>query len=160
MSSQLKFDIPIFSADLPYQNQSLKVPGTGRAGETRKSGWSTNKFIHLRNFYIAHYRNAVWSEFYPPGNSFCNVTSTHEAFELGYIKSPKGACLGTRPLASASPLKYADKYIWQTYEQVRQRKMNLGSGVEALFRDGTAGGGELPTVGIWCINRAGAFSSS
>jgi hypothetical protein len=38
MSSQLKFEIPIFSADLPYHSQSKKVPGTGRAGETGKSG--------------------------------------------------------------------------------------------------------------------------
>jgi long-chain acyl-CoA synthetase len=60
-------------------------------------------------------------------------------------------------MVTASPLKFADKYVWQTYEEVRQRKMNLGSGVETLFRSGAAGGGELPTVGIWCINRPGVF---
>lgn len=104
---------------------------------------------------IAHYRNAIWNELPQPGNTACDATSTHEAFETGYHKSPKGLCLGHRPLVSSSPVKFGDKYVWQTYEEVRQRKINLGSGVDSLFRAGTAGGGELPTVGVWCINRPG-----
>ncbi|KIM32176.1 hypothetical protein M408DRAFT_326826 [Serendipita vermifera MAFF 305830] len=135
MASQLKFEIPDFPATIPFEKQSYEVPGTRRQGQT------------------AHYRNPIWKDFPLPGSAFCSAVSTHEAFETGYQKSPNKPCLGHRPMVSASPLKFADKYVWQTYEQVRQRKMNLGSGVDTLFRAGTAGGGELPTVGVWCINR-------
>jgi long-chain acyl-CoA synthetase len=85
--------------------------------------------------------------------------TTHEAFETGLQARPKGICLGFRPLVSTSPLKYADAYSWLTYEQVSQRRYNLGSAIEGLFRARKAGGGELPTVGIWCINRPGEFES-
>jgi long-chain acyl-CoA synthetase len=66
-------------------------------------------------------------------------------------------CLGHREVVSKSPLKFADKYTWQTYSEVSRRRLNLGSAVEGLFRSGKAGGGELPTVAIWCINRPGVF---
>lgn len=84
------------------------------------------------------------------------ASTTHEAFETGLQARPKGICLGYRPIVSTSPTtKLADKYSWQTYEEVSQRRYNLGSAIEGLFRSGKAGGGELPTVGIWCINRPG-----
>ena len=67
-------------------------------------------------------------------------------------------CLGWRPRISSNPLKFANKYEWLSYAEVNERRLNLGSAIEALFRSGHAGGGELPTVGIWCQNRPGAFS--
>jgi long-chain acyl-CoA synthetase len=110
-------------------------------------------------FLLATYRNAIWPEFPLPGNQIMNASTTYEAFETGLQARPKGICLGFRPVISTSPLKYADAYSWLTYEQVGQRRYNLGSAIEGLFRAGKAGGGELPTVGIWCINRPGKIAS-
>jgi hypothetical protein len=47
------------------------------------------------------------------------------------------------------------EYVWQTYEKVAERRLRLGSALQALFNDGTIGGGDLPTVGIWTINKPG-----
>jgi long-chain acyl-CoA synthetase len=63
--------------------------------------------------------------------------------------------LGHRPLVSKSPLKYADHYVWQTYAEVDERRRNLGSAVHTLFENGTVGGGEYHTVGLWSPNRPG-----
>ncbi|PVF98187.1 acetyl-CoA synthetase-like protein [Serendipita vermifera] len=129
------YNIPELPANFPYKNQSYEVQGTKRPGQT------------------AHYRHPVWHDFYEPGNKHINATSTYEIFELGLQRSSNKICLGHRPVVSKSPLKFADKYVWQTYAEVSKRRLNLGSGVEGLFRSGKAGGGELPTIAVWCINR-------
>ena len=83
------------------------------------------------------------------------LTTLPEVFDSGYALSKDLTFLGHRPLASKSPLKYADYYIWQTYAQVDERRRNLGCAIHALFENGTVGGGELHTVGLWCPNRPG-----
>ncbi|KAG8782887.1 hypothetical protein FRC15_006113 [Serendipita sp. 397] len=132
--SKVTFESVPFPANFPYKKQSYEVPGTKKPGQT------------------AHYRNAVFPDLVKPGAPGVPST-THEIFEAGLARSPRGACLGVRPLVSSNPLKYADAYVWQTYEQVHKRKCDLGSAIEGLWRAGKAGGSELPTVGVWCINR-------
>jgi long-chain acyl-CoA synthetase len=119
------------NADL--RRQALEVPGTKRAGQT------------------AHYRNAIFG--YVDLNTPGALTTLPEVFDSGYALSKDLTFLGHRPLASKRPLKYADHYVWQTYAQVDKRRRNLGSGIHALFENGTVGGGELPTVGLWSTNR-------
>ncbi|KAH9004893.1 acetyl-CoA synthetase-like protein [Lactarius hatsudake] len=119
------------NADL--KRQSLEVPGTKRPGQT------------------AHYRNAIFG--YVDLNTPGALTTLPEIFDAGYALSKDLTFLGHRPVVSKSPLKYADHYVWQTYAQVDDRRRNLGSAIHTLFENGTVGGGELPTVGLWSPNR-------
>ncbi|KAI9465975.1 acetyl-CoA synthetase-like protein [Lactarius psammicola] len=119
------------NADL--KRQALEVPGTKRPGQT------------------AHYRNAIFG--YVDLNTPDALTTLPEIFDSGYALSKDLTFLGHRRVTSKSPLKYADHYIWQTYAQVDERRRNLGSAIHALFENGTVGGGELPTVGLWSPNR-------
>ena len=104
----------------------------------------------------AIYRNAVFPELVKPqpGESALTI---HEIFLSGMATGADRPCLGWRERISSNPVKFASKYEWLSYARVNERRLNLGSAIEALFRSGRAGGGELPTVGIWCQNRPGAF---
>lgn len=79
-----------------------------------------------------------------------------DVFELGLRISTNERYLGHRPLVSKNPLKFADHYVWETYAQVDQRRRNIGSALHKYFTDDLLGGGEMPTVGIWSINRPGS----
>ncbi|KAH9180313.1 acetyl-CoA synthetase-like protein [Lactarius sanguifluus] len=111
-----------------HKRQSLEVPGTKRPGQTAIFG-----YVDLNT----------------PGA----LTTLPEIFDAGYALSKDLTFLGHRPVVSKSPLKYADHYVWQTYAQVDDRRRNLGSAIHTLFENGTVGGGELPTVGLWSPNR-------
>lgn len=106
---------------------------------------------------LAIYRNAIFPELINPRPGQSALT-LHELFLSGMARGADRPCLGWRTQISSNPVKYANKYEWLSYAQVNERRLNLGSAIEALFRSGRAGGGELPTVGIWCKNRPGAFS--
>jgi long-chain acyl-CoA synthetase len=84
-------------------------------------------------------------------------TTLLDAFDSGYALSKDCTFLGHRPVASKNPLKYADHYVWQTYKEVDERRRNLGSAIHTLFENGSVGGGEYPTVGLWSPNRPGEF---
>lgn len=120
----------------------------------------------------AHYRNGAWRSSCRHFRSSCSLslpavfgyvdlntpdalTTLPEIFDSGYALSKDLTFLGHRPVASKSPLKYVDHYVWQTYAQVDERRRNLGSAIHSLFENGTVGGGELPTVGLWSPNRPG-----
>ena len=79
-----------------------------------------------------------------------------DIFETGLAINPDANLLGYRPQVSANPLKFADHYVWDTYAQVDVKRRAVGSALHAWFKDGTLGGSELETVGIWSINRPGA----
>jgi hypothetical protein len=83
--------------------------------------------------------------------------TTTEIFDNGLKLRPNAPFLGRRPLVSATPLKFADHYVWETYSQIDKRRRNLGSAIYSLFEQGVLGGGELPTVGIWSPNRPGMY---
>ncbi|KAH0584041.1 hypothetical protein H2248_009615 [Termitomyces sp. 'cryptogamus'] len=118
---------------LPYDKQSVPVPGTKRPGQT------------------AHYRNGIWglTDINTP-----NVLKTlDEVFESGLSVGKDQPFLGHRPIISTKPLKFASQYTWETYGNVDLRRRNVGSALASLFATGELGGGELNTVGIWSANR-------
>ncbi|KAG6889706.1 hypothetical protein C0992_004335 [Termitomyces sp. T32_za158] len=118
---------------LPYDKQSVPVPGTKRPGQT------------------AHYRNGIWglTDINTP-----NVLKTlDEIFESGLSVGKDQPFLGHRPITSTNPLKFAHQYVWQTYGDVDLRRRHVGSALASLFAKGELGGGEFNTVGIWSANR-------
>jgi long-chain acyl-CoA synthetase len=123
-----------FPADLDYKKQTVQVPGTKRPGQT------------------AHYRNSAWPELITLDNNPAFRT-LDEGFAHGLSVSRNKPFLGHRPLVSTSPLKFADQYVWMTYAEVDERRRNVGSAIEGLWREGKLGGHEFATVGIWSHNR-------
>ncbi|KAI0306786.1 long-chain-fatty-acid-CoA ligase [Multifurca ochricompacta] len=98
-----------------FKKQALQVPGTKRPGQTAIFG-----YVDL--------------------NTPDTFSTLPEVFNEGYALSKDHTFLGYRPVASKSPLKYADHYVWQTYAEVDERRRNLGSAIHALFENGTVGG--------------------
>lgn len=148
-----------FPKDLPYNQQLIPVPGSHKPGATRafpNSGYTHRKthtpFSHC---IPGIYRNAIFPDLVRPQPGESALT-LHELFLSGMAVGADRPCLGWRPQISTNPVKFANKYEWLSYAQVNERRLNLGSAIEALFRSGRAGGGELPTVGVWCQNRPGA----
>ncbi|KAH9997491.1 hypothetical protein BJV77DRAFT_1078521 [Russula vinacea] len=124
--------IPI-PPNFDFKRQAFQDPGTKRPGQT------------------AHYRNAPFGyvDLDTPG-----VLSTlPEVFDSGYTESKNNTFLGHRPVVSKNPLTYAHHYVWQTYAEVDERRRHIGSAIHTLFENGTVGGGEHPTVGLWSLNR-------
>lgn len=118
---------------LPFDQQSIPVPGTKQPGQT------------------AHYRNALWEIASPqtPG-----VPKTlDQLFESGLSGGKDRPFLGARRVLSTNPLKLAKHFAWETYGQIDIRRRHIGSALATLFEKGELGGGELETVGIWSPNR-------
>ncbi|OCB84221.1 acetyl-CoA synthetase-like protein [Sanghuangporus baumii] len=114
--------------NIDVSKQGIEVPGTRRPGQTGAWGLST----------VADQPH---------------VRVLPDIFELGLKLSTNERYLGHRPIVSKNPLKFADHYVWETYNQVDQRRRNVGSALHRYFTDGVLGGGEMPTVGIWSQNR-------
>ena len=87
------------------------------------------------------------------------LTTLPEVFDSGYSVSKNSPFLGQRPIVSKNPLTYAHHYVWHTYAEVEERRRYIGSAIHTLFENGTLGGGEYPTVGLWSPNRPGIFSA-
>ncbi|KAF7311555.1 Long chain acyl-CoA synthetase 7, peroxisomal [Mycena kentingensis (nom. inval.)] len=117
---------------LPYDKQSVPVPGTKRPGQT------------------AEYVNGMWGYLDP---SKYSVQTLADVFTSGLARSKDKPMLGHRPVVSQNPLKFANHYEWQTYAQVDVRRRNIGSALVHLFKTGAVGGKDLETVGIWSMNR-------
>lgn len=83
------------------------------------------------------------------------LSTLPEVFDSGYTESKNNTFLGHRPVVSKNPLTYAHHYVWQTYAEVDERRRHIGSAIHTLFENGTVGGGEHPTVGLWSLNRPG-----
>jgi hypothetical protein len=109
--------------------------------------YSPCSFLHLI-FILAIFR-------YIDLNTPDTLTTLTEVFDSGYALSKDNTFLGHRPIISRNPLIYARHYVWQTYAQVDERRRHLGSAIHHLFENGTVGGGESPTVGLWSPNRPG-----
>ncbi len=150
-----------FPKDFPYDQQLVQLPGSGTPGATRAFSqfglWSRHTYTSFSRRIPAIYRNAIFPELVrpQPGESALTIL---EVFLSGMATGAGRPCLGWRQRISSNPDKFANKYDWLSYAEVNEKRLNLGSAIEALFRSGRAGGGELPTVGIWCQNRPGAFS--
>jgi len=160
--------------DVDYKSQAFQVPGTKRPGQTGTSPLrlvtipKKNQFSSLP----AHYRNGVSTPRIPAHlvvfyisivatfgyvdlNTPDTLATLTEVFDSGYALSKDNTFLGHRPVISRNPLIYARHYVWQTYAQVDERRRHIGSAVHHLFENGTVGGGESPTVGLWSPNRPG-----
>lgn len=87
------------------------------------------------------------------------LTTITQIFDTGLRAGKDAQFLGHRPLISTNPLKFAPYYVWQTWGQVDQRRRRVGSALSLLFKNGTLGGGEFETVGIWAQNRPGTLYS-
>lgn len=135
------FTVKPWPETLPYNAQCYEVPETRKPGQT------------------SHYRNGIIREFPVSGADPTQpVTTIYDCFEVTHKAHPDYKCLGYRPVLSGNvedppTLEFAREYIWQTYAEVAQRRLNIGSAIQALFDEGVAGGGQLPTVGTWTINR-------
>jgi long-chain acyl-CoA synthetase len=87
------------------------------------------------------------------------LSTLPDIFDSGYALSKNNTCLGHRPIISKSPPTYAHHYVWETYAEVDERRRHIGSALHTLFENGTVGGGDYPTVGLWSSNRPGKFST-
>jgi long-chain acyl-CoA synthetase len=118
---------------IPYDKQSVPVPGTKRPGQT------------------AHYRNGIWglTDLSTPNS----LKTVDEIFETGLSGGRNEPFLGHRPIVTTNPLKFANYYTWQTWGEVDDRRKRIGSALKSLFAEGVIGGGEYDTVGIWAANR-------
>lgn len=77
-----------------------------------------------------------------------------ELWDIGHAVGGDKRFLGHRPVVSAKPLVFGP-YVWQSYNQIAERRRSVGSAIYGLFQRGELGGGELETVGIWSQNRPG-----
>lgn len=154
---------------IPYDKQSIPVPGTKRPGQTGKL-----KHVELSASLNTFSLHSPLSEWY---DSLCKVPTAFDAsigiwgltdlntpnalrtldeiFETGLKAGKDREFLGHRPIISTSPLKFANNFLWQTYSQVDVRRRHVGSALASLFQKGELGGGEYETVGIWSANRPG-----
>lgn len=104
----------------------------------------------------AIYKSALFDD---PANMPDLPKTVYEIFELGLKMGSERNCLGRRPWDSRKA-DWADRYEWETYGQVDDRRTRIGSGLMKLKEDGviqTTNNNEL-TVGIWSLNRPGKSS--
>ncbi|KAJ3071531.1 Long-chain-fatty-acid--CoA ligase 5 [Podochytrium sp. JEL0797] len=68
---------------------------------------------------------------------FKNVKTLHDVFQQGLRTSPKGDCLGHRPVFFDPETKtmQAKGYVWQSYEVVGERIKNFGCGLMKVADD-------------------------
>ncbi|KAH9934808.1 acetyl-CoA synthetase-like protein [Fomitopsis serialis] len=123
-----EYHLPIsFPTNPDYSRQAVEVPGTRKPGQT-----AAYPFMTLDS----------------PGA----LTTCWEIFEEGLRRSKGGPVFGRRPLVSKEPLKFADRYEWESWPRIDARRRAIGSALHSLFKKGTLGGGQLETVGIWSKN--------
>ncbi|KAG5645915.1 hypothetical protein DXG03_005062 [Asterophora parasitica] len=81
------------------------------------------------------------------------LVTLDQIFDIGLSGGRDRPFLGERPIVSKNPLKYANRYVWQTYGEVDVRRRYVGSALSTLFKSGELGGGEFDAVGVWSPNR-------
>ena len=82
-------------------------------------------------------------------------TTLDDIFDSGVKGGENRPFLGHRPILSTNPLKHANHFVWQSYGDVDIRRRHVGSALTSMFKDGTLGGGDYDTVGLWSMNRPG-----
>ena len=84
-------------------------------------------------------------------------TDLAQIFDRGFkVAGPNAPYIGYRPTVSTNPLKFAGHFVWSTWAEVAKRRLDVGSGVENLFRSGGAiKANGLETVGLWSANTPG-----
>ncbi len=162
--------------DVDFKKQSFQVPRTKRPGQTGTPfffhrllsvGNQPEIFFKLtivmvcqssyRSLYSFDVLSIVAIFGYVDLDTPGVLTTLPEVFESGYAVSKNSTFLGQRPVVSKNPLTYAHHYVWQTYAEVDEKRRHIGSAIHTVFENGTVGGGEYPTVGLWSSNRPGIF---
>ncbi|BFZ61023.1 medium-chain fatty acid-CoA ligase faa2 [Saitoella coloradoensis] len=117
----------------PTAIQAVPLPGTQRDG------------------YSAVYRNVAYSDKLIQTND-PSIRTMYENFNKGCELNPKGKCLGHREYDRQT--KKWSPYIWETYEQVRKRRDEFGSGLVKLHDDIVKPSKQSQyTVGLYSNNR-------
>ncbi|KAJ3411439.1 hypothetical protein HDV05_002174 [Chytridiales sp. JEL 0842] len=86
---------------------------------------------------------------------FPTIKTCHDAFENGLKISPNGNCLGHRPSVRdpvTGELKSGD-YVWQSYKQVAERRINFGCGLMKVYNDVVKETEPKWKLGIYAVNR-------
>jgi long-chain acyl-CoA synthetase len=81
-----------------------------------------------------------------------NIQTVHELFEDSVRRRPGARFLGTRAWDVAAK-DWDDKFTWQTYAEVAERRRRFGAGLVELH-EGLGIRDEHFAVGLWCQNRA------
>ncbi|KAJ3082496.1 Long chain acyl-CoA synthetase 7 peroxisomal [Quaeritorhiza haematococci] len=125
-----------------YKKQSVEVPNSKIAGST------------------GVYRSSLCADKLVSG--LPDATSVYEGFEHGYkLAGPKAPCLGHRERIPGSYNPVTKQYqwtpyIWETWEEVYQRRLNFGSGLIKLYADHAVDGSVDARqwhFGVYSINR-------
>lgn len=118
----------------PGSPYALPIPGTERPNRTPV-------YRHWR------FQNGPLLETFDPAHQ-----TLHDLFEASVANNGNSQCLGWRPW-NPTTKTYEPKYTWITYNEVAQRRKNLGAGIVELHKrvgvtDSKYG------VGLWSQNRA------
>jgi len=118
----------------PGSPYALPIPGTERPNRTPV-------YRHWR------FQNGPLLETFDPAHQ-----TLHDLFEASVANNGNSQCLGWRPW-NATTKTWEPKYTWITYNEVAQRRTNLGAGIIELHkRIGVTD--EQYGVGLWSQNRA------
>ncbi|KAJ3095256.1 hypothetical protein HDU97_007115 [Phlyctochytrium planicorne] len=85
---------------------------------------------------------------------FPNVKTMYDAFQQGKKVSGNRPCAGHRPTVR-DPITGAVKsegFVWQTYNQISERRINFGCGLFKIQRE-VVGGNDKFNLGIYAVNR-------
>jgi long-chain acyl-CoA synthetase len=114
----------------PY---ALPIPGSAREGRSA---------IYRQWQYV---NGPLLQTFHP------DQRTVHDLFEYSVSHRGNKRCLGWRPWDPATRT-WENKYVWLTYDQVAERRKNLGAGiVELHHRIGVTA--DKYGVGLWAQNR-------
>ncbi|KAB5582592.1 long-chain fatty acid CoA ligase-like protein [Coniochaeta sp. 2T2.1] len=117
-------------------------PGTPYAGPIPGSEKEGRSAIYRHWRFI---NQPLLENFYP------DQQSVHDMFEASVKKMGNSQCLGWRPWNPVTRTWEA-KYVWQSYNEVAERRKNLGAGVVELHESGGIKTGKYG-VGLWAQNR-------
>ncbi|KAK3985780.1 hypothetical protein QBC44DRAFT_151835 [Cladorrhinum sp. PSN332] len=117
----------------PGSPYALPIPGTERPNRTPI-------YRHWR------FLNGPLLETFDPAHR-----TIHDLFEVSVASVPRNKCLGHRPW-NANTKTWENKYVWQTYAEVAERRKNFGAGIVELHqRIGVKE--DKYAVGLWAQNR-------
>ncbi|KAK4186602.1 putative long-chain-fatty-acid--CoA ligase [Podospora australis] len=117
----------------PGSPYALPIPGTERPNRTAI-------YRHWR------FLNGPLLETYDPSQR-----TVHDLFEASVAKGPKNRCLGHRPW-NPTTKTWENKFVWQTYAEVAERRKNFGAGIVELHQRIGVKDEKYP-VGLWAQNR-------
>jgi long-chain acyl-CoA synthetase len=117
----------------PGSPYGLPVPGSERPNRTAA-------YRHYR------FQNIPLLEVLNP-----SIRTLHDVFEDVATRKPKADCLGHRPWNPVTR-KWEDRYEWQSFAQVAERRKNLGAGIVELHRKVGVTAMKYG-VGLWSQNR-------